>query len=244
MNSGPTIGIVLGKKTHDISYSTRRRCVDEFFFRNISKFQLGSKILDMGGKRERKRGVFDVSKYELKVEYANSDKTVAPDYLCDIADIPVLNDFYDGIICAETLEHVKDPEIVLKEAYRILKPHGILLISVPFLFQIHADPYDYGRYTDYYWKNALNETGFVIDEIETQGLYFSVLANMLKLFAYDMYKDGKPNNRLIRFLIRKIVCWLEEKAIRLDKKPSVSNHPFFRRYTTGYGIVARKYNNG
>ena len=41
-----------------------------------------------------------------------------------------------------------------------------------------------------------------------------------------MYKDGKPNNRLIRFLIRKIVCWLEEKAIRLDKKPSVSNHPF------------------
>ena len=34
-------------------------------------------------------------------------------------------------ICADTLEHVLDPFIVLKEFYRVIRPGGLLLLSVP-----------------------------------------------------------------------------------------------------------------
>ena len=38
---------------------------------------------------------------------------------------------YEGIVCFETLEHVKFPENLLKNLFNILNENGILLLSVP-----------------------------------------------------------------------------------------------------------------
>lgn len=38
---------------------------------------------------------------------------------------------FNTIICSEVLEHVSDPAIVLRDAYRILKPDGYMVITVP-----------------------------------------------------------------------------------------------------------------
>ena len=38
---------------------------------------------------------------------------------------------YDVIVCADVLEHVRRPEDVLREARSLLKPGGLLLVSVP-----------------------------------------------------------------------------------------------------------------
>jgi SAM-dependent methyltransferase len=39
--------------------------------------------------------------------------------------------FFDAIACYSTLEHLCDPLATLKEAHRILKPDGVLVVSVP-----------------------------------------------------------------------------------------------------------------
>lgn len=224
----------------DLSYSVRRYFIDDFFARKVMKFGKDGRILDMGGKKKNKRGQFNLDNYDLAVEYANIDKKTEPDFLCNISKIPVPDNTYDGIICSEVLEHVKKPEDVIKEAYRTLKPGSILLLCVPFMCHIHADPYDYGRYTDYFWEVVLSEAGFTDIEIEKQGLFFNVLANMIKLFAYEMQKEGKPKNILLRKIFHKIVFWGVGKASALEQRPSFSQHDFFKKYTTGFGISAVK----
>lgn len=232
--------IDINPKHRAISYSVRRYYVDEFYTRNVSYFAKDGRILDIGGKKKRKRGRFNIEKYDLRVEYANIDEKAEPDYLCDGACIPVDDNTFDGAICSEVLEHVPDPKTVLREAYRVLRPGGILLLCVPFMFPIHPGPCDYGRYTDFYWKTVLEEIGFSDIVIEKQGLFFSVLANMVKSFAYEMQKEGKPKNRLKRKLFHKAVAWGEEKAFEMEKKSYFKEHEFFNRFTTGYGMVAAK----
>ncbi|MBI5449494.1 class I SAM-dependent methyltransferase [Candidatus Gottesmanbacteria bacterium] len=45
--------------------------------------------------------------------------------------LPFANSLFDRIICSEVLEHVVDDDKLVKEMFRVLKPGGLVLISVP-----------------------------------------------------------------------------------------------------------------
>ena len=49
----------------------------------------------------------------------------------DIRNLPLKDNSQDLVICSEVLEHIPNYEAVLSECYRVLKPAGVLLISVP-----------------------------------------------------------------------------------------------------------------
>jgi len=49
----------------------------------------------------------------------------------DAARLPFADNSFDRILCSEVLEHVPDPDAVLAEIARILKPDGIFAASVP-----------------------------------------------------------------------------------------------------------------
>lgn len=225
---------------HRLSYSIRRYYVDEFYERNIRMFPKSVNILDIGGKKVRTRGQFDIEKHLMNVMYANIDSSTNPDYLCDGSNIPVKNNSFNVVICSEMLEHVREPTLILNEAYRILKPGGVLLICVPFLIGIHTDPYDYGRYTDYYWRTVLKEIGFDRIIIEKQGLYYSVLMDMLKLYTYQMRKEKKPRSKILKRILYKIISFGERKALELEKRETVKKNSFLNSFTTGFGIIANK----
>jgi SAM-dependent methyltransferase len=52
----------------------------------------------------------------------------------DLAALDLPDRSFDVVCCFETLEHVEDPEHVLGELRRVLRPDGILFVSTP-----HAD---------------------------------------------------------------------------------------------------------
>ncbi|MBU1863206.1 MAG: methyltransferase domain-containing protein [Candidatus Omnitrophica bacterium] len=225
---------------NDLAYSMRRYYIDRFFMRHIAVFPHGSSVLDIGGKKHHKRGVFNIDTYGLKVAYVNIDKKTMPDYCCDAACIPIEDATYDGVICSEVLEHVIEPRTVLREAYRVLKPDGIFLLCVPFMFHVHADPCDYGRYTDLYYRTVLDAIGFKNIEIEKQGLFFSVLANMLKAWIYELSKEGRPKGRMVRKCLHTFIVWFEKKAVQWDHDKKRQENKIFSGYTTGFGIVCKK----
>lgn len=69
------------------------------------------------------------------------------DIICPIDTIPFKPNSVDAIICIAVLEHVRDPLGVVQRFYEILKDSGSIYVEVPFMQGIHADPYDFQRFT-------------------------------------------------------------------------------------------------
>ena len=223
-----------------LDYSLRRYFVDEFHFRHVPLLSPGSRVLDLGGNRIRKRGQFNIEHYDLHVVYANLSVFKQPDVQADAACIPFQDNCFDTIICSELLEHVPDPQAVLREVHRVMRPAGHLLVCVPFLYRIHGDPDDYGRYTDFYWADVLHRIGFSPVQIERQGLFWSVLVDMLRDLTYQQFTKGRPASAWTRRRLTSIIGWCCKKAIAWDSREASIRDPWLSSYTTGFGIVATK----
>jgi len=221
-------------------YSLRRCFVDDFFFRAIRHVPAEADVLDIGGKRVSKRGLFNVEVYGHKVKYVNIDSLTKPDYLSDANNIDVSDNSFDCVILAEILEHVPNPMGVLQEAYRLLKPGGYALLSAPFNFHVHADPNDYGRYTDGWYKRTLFDVGFRNIEIEKQGLFFATYLNMSRFWIAELNKSSKLRNKITGKLVLKFFPYLARKSLRWDSYDIVKNSDILSGYTTGYGVVCEK----
>ena len=51
--------------------------------------------------------------------------------------IPVEDASFDSAICIAALEHLEERELALHECYRVLKPGGVAIYSVPFIWHLH-----------------------------------------------------------------------------------------------------------
>lgn len=69
------------------------------------------------------------------------------DLVVDAHSIPFPDRHFESIIAIEVFEHLQFPWQAASEIYRVLKPGGTAIISVPFMFRIHGDPHDYQRFT-------------------------------------------------------------------------------------------------
>lgn len=59
----------------------------------------------------------------------NADKVK---FVCaDASHVPFENNYFDKVICSQTLEHLNNPKEVISEMYRIVKQQGVVVISVP-----------------------------------------------------------------------------------------------------------------
>lgn len=216
----------MSKSRTSLSVSVRRHFVDQFFF-SKSEFLKNKSIIDIGGKKKNKRGLFDIAALSSDVKYVNIDVSTEPDIVSDATSIPLPDNSCEVVLMGEILEHVPDPIALLKEAYRLLKSGGVLLATIPFMYPIHADPEDYGRYTDYFWRKAALKTGFNDDIIiERQGGMFAVMALMVQHLFRAKNRSWWPiQNPLVKFLM-----WLDKKT---EDKLLLS-------WTTGYGLILRK----
>lgn len=78
------------------------------------------------------------------------------DMVADISDLPILANSVDLALNVAVLEHIHNPEAVVSQMLRILKPGGEALIFMPFLQPLHAAPSDYTRRTHAGLLNMLN----------------------------------------------------------------------------------------
>lgn len=94
---------------------------------------------------------------------------VDSDLCADVLECEEFGDDFDTAFCMEGIEHVKYPDILLKNINRNLIGGGKLYMSVPFLMDIHSEE-DYWRFTDQGLKLLLKNANFIVDEIKaTEG---------------------------------------------------------------------------
>ncbi len=219
----------------ELSYSVRRAFVDEFFTRQVSALPPRSRVLDLGGITGKKRGRFDLSRYPLDITVANASAKANPDVLCDAASVPRATASFDAVILGEVVEHLLEPEATLRECARLLRPGGVLLATAPFLFRVHDDPIDVGRYTATWWEDRLSKSGFSQIRVERQGMFFSVMAEFLRGWVMHLETRGAfwPG---MRGPALDLVRWTREQAARRERDVTSDPGEYLQSYTTGFGV--------
>ena len=196
---------------------------------NVSEYE--GVVLDIGG---RDRGSFKKPKDKVeKWIFADIEAKHNPDIVLDVSEMSQIEDGSIDVLSAmELFEHVAKVNNAIAECYRVLKQNGKIIISVPFLYPVHADPSDFQRWTLFKWEKELNSAGFVIVKKEIMGRFFSVLNGMQKVLARSLPKGFK----YIAYLLFPFFNALE----KLDNTNWVKKHPRLGNYHGGYFIIAKK----
>ena len=229
----------LGEKAADLNYSLRRFYVDQFHFRHVPGFNPGGRVLNLGGLRTLRRGVFRIDPYGFRVVHLNISARSKPEVVGDGAELPFPDNIFDAVLISEVLEHVPDPDRVLGEAARVLNRGGKILITVPFNNPIHADPGDFARYTDTSLRRNLDRAGLEPLVLEPQGHFLSVLADMLRDWLVHRRARGLGGRGLNRLATWGLVR-LRVRAAERDESDADLELDYQRNYATGFGILARK----
>lgn len=220
-----------------VGYTLRRYYVDEFHLRHIPTLPSASRVLDLGGHKDRKRGCFDIRGFDLQVTTVNLSNEKGADVVADAACMPFPDGAFDAVICSELLEHVPDPAAVIREATRVLRSGGIFLACSPFLYHIHGDPYDFGRYTHQFWREQLVRNGYGDIAVEAQGGYWSVMNDLVRLRMSRRQGKRKIWSWPVRTAALAIFKRWKLAAIRWD---SAAGNAAPAECTTGFGFRAVK----
>jgi len=127
----------------DKGYTPGRYYIEHFLGRHAAACR--GRFLEFGDPYFRR--CFDparIERYDIVDVAPGPAVTIVAD-LQDCPNIPA--DTYDVIVCTQVLEHIANPFLAAAELHRILKPGGILLLTVPAAYPYHAVPRDYWRFT-------------------------------------------------------------------------------------------------
>jgi SAM-dependent methyltransferase len=111
-----------------------------------------------------------------------SNRTRGPDLRYDGKRLPFDDDTFDTVGNFHVLEHTPDPDALVGEMARVLKPGGALLVAVPFSFRLHEEPHDYFRYTPRGLEALCGRHGLKLERVESLGRFWSVVGHKLNSF--------------------------------------------------------------
>lgn len=120
---------------------------------------------------EGQEGFADLRRFFPGKEYMGCDLEKGPgvDRVESLEFSRFAPDSIGTVVCLDTLEHVRRPWEAASEIYRILKPGGKVLISIPFNFAVHCHPDDYWRMTTSGLEALLRSAGFSQVEVSDSG---------------------------------------------------------------------------
>lgn len=153
----------------------------------------GSSVLDVGAGIAPFRELFIHTDY-VTCDWEQSMYDEKVDIRAPATAIPVEDASFDAIVCTEVLEHVPEPSLVLTEFRRILRPGGVVLLTVPFVWFLHEEPYDFYRYTTHGLQHLLETTGFDDIEVNPLGDAFSTLAELVANLGWMIGSDQDPSD--------------------------------------------------
>ncbi|TBR40140.1 MULTISPECIES: class I SAM-dependent methyltransferase [Dyella] len=193
-------------------------------------------VLDLGcGPKPFGEDFLSVADHYYGIDWANSLHEFRGDVLADLnRPLPIASESIDNVVSLEVIEHLKEPQVMMREAERILKRGGQFIVSAPFQWWVHEAPWDYQRFTRYGLEYQLSKAGFVDISVQATTGFWSMW--LLKLNYQTLRLVRGP--LLVRRIARSLLVpfwWLNQMAGRLLDAISHDD-----RETAGYFATARK----
>jgi SAM-dependent methyltransferase len=107
--------------------------------------------------------------------------------------LPLKDNSVDGVMSRYVFEHIKNPEAVLEEVKRVLKPNGKLFLVVPFIYPFHEAPADFRSWSVLGLKYFVIKD-FKVIEAGNRGGPFAILILTVSHMLGQLFSFG--SNRL------------------------------------------------
>jgi SAM-dependent methyltransferase len=206
------------------------------FLKDGAKFYKGV-LYDLGaGESPYKNFILQYVDEYISVDWSNSSHDIKVDVIADLnTSLPINDSVADTVISFSVLEHLCEPQVMLREAYRILKPGGTLILQIPWQWRIHEEPFDFYRYTPYGLSYMLGKAGFSSVEVLPMSGFFSMWVLKLNYFLLRAIRGPKFIRSLIKIALTPFWVFGQMLAPLLDK--------FDRNWaieTAGFYVTARR----
>jgi len=149
--------------------------------------QMKGRLLDVGCGRKPYHDMFSVDEYVgLEIDTPENRASKQAEFFYDGNSFPFDSQGFDGVVCNQVLEHVFTADQFLGEINRVLKPNGLLLLTVPFVWDEHEQPWDYARYSSFGLKSLLEKNGFEIVEQQKINADVRVLFQLTNAYLFKV----------------------------------------------------------
>lgn len=134
------------------------------------------------------------------------------DIVGDAEQLPVADTSFDTVISTQVLEHLAHPQRAIAEAYRVLRPGGNYIVTVPHLAYLHNEPHDYFRFTTYGLRTLLEDAGFTVTSVEPVGGLCTFLGHVYSVVVMGVVGTTPvlaPAVRLVHRIPVRLSVWLD-----------------------------------
>jgi SAM-dependent methyltransferase len=177
----------------------------------------GVRCLDIGCGNRPYEYLFQAGHY-VGVDVESSGRPFdmkQPDYFYDGVTLPLQDNSFDMVMSTQVLEHVPDPSAFITEMARVCKRGGAAIVSLPFVYQQHEEPYDYFRFTQFGIEELLKNAGLKIETIKKDSSALEAIAILINVYVIH---NLVPNIRGFSRLYALFICFpLQVIAIVLSK---------------------------
>lgn len=204
---------------------------------NAYKHTVAGTLYDLGcGESPYKYWLLQQAEKYIGVDWLGSFHSTTADIVANLNEpLPIQSEVADTVLSLSVMEHLSEPQLMLNEANRILKPEGVLVLQVPWQWWIHEAPYDFFRYTPYGLKLLLERAGFDEIDVRPQAGFFTTMTLKMNYFSRRLIRGPA----LIRYPVLGIfsVIWYVNQKLaplldKLDRNWALE--------APGYFVTARK----
>jgi SAM-dependent methyltransferase len=159
-------------------------------------------LVDIGCGTKPYRSLFRVESYRgLDIDSPETRCRGVAEDLYDGKKFPYQDGVFDSALCNQVLEHVFNPNEFLSEIHRVLKPGGNLLLTVPFVWDEHEQPFDYARYSSFGLSALLEKNRFKIISHKKLGADATILFQLINAYLFKISQNWPKFGRLLFTII-------------------------------------------